>query len=105
MKPLKEKYKQCTTDFKLTAIRLAQHLNVQTKDVAATLGIHPFMLSRWKKEHKEGVFEGPVHESIKGVEETVLEQKSVRKLRKRVHKLELENALLKKSMSNGFEPN
>jgi len=105
MKPLKEKHKQYTTDFKLTAIRLAQHPNVQTKDVAAALGIHPFMLSRWKKEHKEGVLKGPVHESIKGIEETVLEQKNVRELRKRVHQLELENALLKKSMSNGLEPN
>ena len=27
MKPLKEKHKQYTTDFKLTAIRLAQHPN------------------------------------------------------------------------------
>jgi len=68
MKPLKEKHKRYTTDFKVTAIRLAQHLNVQTQDVAAALGIHPFMLSRWKKEHKEGVFKGPVHESIKGME-------------------------------------
>ena len=105
MKSLKEKHKRYTTDFKLTAIRLAQHPNVQTQDVAAALGIHPFMLSRWKKEHKEGVFKGPVHESIKGMEETVLEQKNVRELRKRLHQLELENALLKKSMSNGFEPN
>ena len=44
MKLLKEKHKRYTTDFKLTAIRLAQHPNVQTQDVAAALGIHPLKL-------------------------------------------------------------
>ena len=32
---------------------LANHPNIQTQDVAATLAIHPFMLSRWKKEMRE----------------------------------------------------
>ena len=101
MKPFKEKHKQYSVDFKLTAIRLAEHPNIQTQDVAIALGIHPFMLSRWKKEHRDG----PVHECIKGIEEKVLEQKQIRVLEKRVNKLELENVLLKKSMSHGFEPN
>ncbi|PHS72709.1 MAG: hypothetical protein COB22_03780 [Cycloclasticus sp.] len=105
MKPLKEKHKQYTVDFKLTAIRLAEHPNVQTQDVAIALGIHPFMLSRWKKEHRDGQFEGAVHECIKGTEEKVLEHKQIRELEKRINKLELENVLLKKSMSHGFEPN
>ena len=98
MKPFKEKHKQYSVDFKLTAIRLAEHPNIQTQDVAIALGIHPFMLSRWKKEHRDGLFDGPVHECIKGIEEKVLEQKQIRVLEKRVNKLELENVLLKKSM-------
>ena len=39
------------------------------------LGIHPSMLSRWKKEHKEGAFKDPVYKSIKGIEKIVLEKK------------------------------
>ena len=41
-------------EFKLTAVKLANHPEIQTQDVAASLNIHPFMLSRWKKEYREG---------------------------------------------------
>jgi transposase len=105
MKALKEKHKQYTTDFKLTAVRLAAHPHIQTQDVALALGIHPFMLSRWKKENREGKLKGNVHESIKDMEDKVLEQKQVRDLEKRVKQLELENALLKKSMPSSSEQN
>ena len=105
MKTLKEKHKHYTTDFKLTAVRLAEHPDIQTQDVALALGIHPFMLSRWKKEFRDGKLKGNVHESIKDMEDKVLEQKQVRDLEKRVKQLELENALLKKSMLISSEPN
>jgi transposase len=39
-----------STEFKITAVKLANHPDIQTQDVAAALHIHPFMLSRWKKE-------------------------------------------------------
>lgn len=105
MKTLKEKHKQYTTDFKLTAVRLAEHPNIQTQDVATALGIHPFMLSRWKKECREGKFKGGAMDNLKDMEEKVLEQKQVRELEKRIKRLELENALLKKSMPHGSEQN
>ena len=105
MKTLKEKHKHYTTDFKLTAVCLAEHPDIQTQDVALALGIHPFMLSRWKKEFRDGKLKGNVHESIKDMEDKVLEQKQVRDLEKRVKQLELENALLKKSMLISSEPN
>lgn len=57
----------------------------------------PFYALAMEKEYKEGVFKGPVHESIKGLEETLLEQKNVRELEKRVDMFELENALFKKA--------
>ena len=78
MIPLTEKHKQYTTDFKLTAVRLSEHPDIQTQEVALALGIHPFMLSRWKKEHRDGKLKGAVHESMKDLEEKVLEQKQVR---------------------------
>jgi len=39
---------------KLTAVRLSEAAGVKVKDVAAALDIHPFMLSWWRKEAREG---------------------------------------------------
>jgi transposase len=37
-------------EFKLTAVRLSQQPGIQVQTVAAALEIHPFMLSKWRKE-------------------------------------------------------
>ena len=39
-------------EFKLTAVRLSQQPGIQVQTVAAALEIHPFMLSKWRKEAK-----------------------------------------------------
>ena len=44
---------------KLTAVRLSEAPGVRVKDVAAALDIHPFMLSRWRKEAREGRLGAP----------------------------------------------
>ena len=41
-------------EFKATAVRLSQLPGVQIQEVAASLYIHPFMLSRWRKQAREG---------------------------------------------------
>ena len=41
-------------EFKLTAVRLSQQPGIQVQTVAAALEIHPFMLSKWRKDLKEG---------------------------------------------------
>jgi len=40
--------------FKLTAVRLSQQPGLQVKSVAAALTIHPFMLSKWRKDARDG---------------------------------------------------
>ena len=45
--------------FKLKAVRLSEMEGVQVRTVALALDIHPFMLSRWRKEVREGVICGP----------------------------------------------
>lgn len=40
--------------FKATAVRLSQIEGVASKDVADSLYIHSFMLSRWRKQMREG---------------------------------------------------
>ena len=45
-------------EFKLTAVRLSQQPGIQVQTVAAALEIHPFMLSKWRKEAKDGRLRG-----------------------------------------------
>ena len=45
-------------EFKLTAVRLSQQPGVQVKAVAAALEIHPFMLSKWRKDVRDGRLRG-----------------------------------------------
>jgi len=51
------KVRQYSTEFKVTAVRLSHLPGVQVKDVAEELDIHPFMLSRWHKEMRDGKLE------------------------------------------------
>ena len=49
-----KKVHRYTNEFKVQAVRLSLHPEIQTQDVAQALDIHPFMLSRWKKEYRDG---------------------------------------------------
>ena len=98
MKTAKNKHLTYTKSFKMAAVRLAEHPDFQTQDVALALDIHPFMLSRWKKEHREGYLKGVAEENLKDMEEKVAEQTKLRQMEKRIKRLEMENDLLKKSM-------
>ncbi len=81
--------------FKATAVRLSNVSGVEVQDVAASLYIHPFMLSRWRKEAREGFM------MSKGVEldkEVVAELKALRKVKKDYERLKVEHDLLKKAI-------
>ncbi len=41
-------------EFKLTAVKLSKLRGVQIQHVAQALDIYPFMLSRWRKEFRDG---------------------------------------------------
>jgi transposase len=45
-------------EFKLTAVRMSQQPGIQVKTVAAALEIHPFMLSKWRKDARDGRLQG-----------------------------------------------
>jgi transposase len=47
-----------SAEFKLTAVKLSKMPGVEVQTVAAALDIHPFMLSRWRKEAREGILRG-----------------------------------------------
>lgn len=50
----KRHYDRYTLAFKLQAVKLANHPNVKSKDIAESLGLHPIMLYRWQMEHRRG---------------------------------------------------
>ena len=45
---------QYTNDFKVKAVKLSLQDDIQVKQIAEGLGIHPMMLSRWRKEYRDG---------------------------------------------------
>ena len=52
------KVQRYSAEFKLKAVKLSDLSGVQVQDVAEALDIHPFMLSRWRKEVREGRLQG-----------------------------------------------
>ncbi len=52
------KVRKYSDEFKLTAVRLSQQPGMLVQTVAAALEIHPFMLSKWQKEVRDGVLRG-----------------------------------------------
>src|SRR3954470_4079898 len=42
-------------EFKLTAVRLSQQPGMMVKTLATALEIHPFMLSKWRKDVRDGL--------------------------------------------------
>jgi transposase len=81
--------------FKATAVKLSSLPGVLIKDVAAALDIHPFMLSLWRKEVRDGVI---VAKSAKLDVQTKAELKRLRDLERRYKVLKEEQELLKKAI-------
>ena len=82
-------------EFKATAIRPSELPDVLIQDVADALDIHLFMLSRWRKQAREGLI---VTKGVKIDTETAAELKRLRDLEKKYKLLQEEHALLKKAI-------
>ena len=82
--------------FKATAVRLSHLPGVAVQDVAASLYIHPFMLSRWRRQVREGVI---VAKGAKLDAKVSAELKELRQLRKDHERLKMEHDLLKKAIA------
>ena len=92
----KEKHTFYNYQFKHTAVSVSNHPYIQTQDVAEALSIHPFMLSRWKKQMREGVLKDNDQEARSRNE--LLEAKNrIKKLERELKRVRDENAVLKKA--------
>lgn len=81
--------------FKATAVKLSSLPGVMIKDVAAALDIHPFMLSLWRKQVRDGVI---VAKSAKLDVKTKAELKRLKELERQYKVLKEEHELLKKAI-------
>jgi len=115
-----------TVEFKIQAVRLSLHPEIQTQDVAHALDIHPFMLSKWKKDYREGklrpaaeaaglslpkALRAPkrdlekqaLRRQVKQLEAKVEARTQVRVLERKLAALEVEHDLLKKAIRFNIE--
>lgn len=82
--------------FKASAVKLSRLPGVSVRDVAESLYIHPFMLSRWHRQAREGAI---VTKGIEVDKEIAAELKELRKLKKEHERLKMEHDLLKKAIA------
>jgi transposase len=95
--PGPQKVARYELEFKLKAVQMSQQPGVLVQDVAHSLCIHPFMLSKWRKQVRDGVLKGklaPVDVAAVG---------ELRRLRELEHKykykrLQVEHDILKKAI-------
>lgn len=85
-------------EFKLKAVKLSQLTGVQVQSVADALEIHPFMLSKWRKEAREGVLRGHVSVPAAVTRPSARELKRFQGLKRAHALLQEEHALLKKAI-------
>jgi len=81
--------------FKATAVKLSSLPGALIQDVAAALDIHPFMLSLWRKQVRDGVI---VAKSAKLDVQTAAELKRLRVVGRQHKVLKEEHELLKKAI-------
>lgn len=81
--------------FKATAVKLSLIPGVQVKEVAESLCIHPFMLSKWRKEAEEGLI---VTRGVELERDAAAELKELRKIKNDYERLKVEHELLKKAI-------
>lgn len=121
-----KKVHRYTVEFKIQAVRLSLHPEIQTQDVANALDIHPFMLSKWKKDYREGklkpaaeaaglslpkVLRTPkadpekraLKQQVKQLVAKVGARTQVRSLERKLATLEVEHDLLKKAIRFNIE--
>ena len=93
--PGPQKINRYALDFKLKAVQMSNQPGVLIKDVAESLCIHPFMLSKWRKQMRDGELVGrppPLEPAA------VAELQRLREVEQKFKRLQMEHDLLKKAI-------
>jgi len=86
---------QYSDQYKIQAVELSLENDVQVKQVVESLELHPMMLSRWRKEYREGKFKGGKRQLKRLIDESQKPGK-VAALERELVRLQQENEILKK---------
>ena len=87
-------------EFKRAAVQLSYRPGIQVQAVAEALDIHPYMLSRWRKEFREGRLRPKVADAEQKQSKTppLREVRRLQELEREHRMLQEEHALLKKAI-------
>ena len=94
-----KKVNKYSLELKRTAVRLTEAPGARVKDVAESLDIHPFMLSRWRKLAREGLLVKKPTEtksSKKKRAPSMVEMSKCAQLKRELEALRKEHEFLKK---------
>lgn len=92
----KEKHTFYNYQFKHTAVSVSNHPDIQTQAVSEALDIHPFMLSRWKKQMRDGDLKDNGQEA-RSTSELLESKRKIKTLEKELRRVREENSVLKKA--------
>jgi len=90
----KQSRRRYTDEFKRDAVQLLFNRDGKVKEVANSLGIHPNMLSRWKKE-----VEDEPNDCFPGNGRLKAPDEQIRLLKKQLRDVEEERDILKKALA------
>ncbi len=93
--PGPQKIKSYGLEFKLKAVQLSNAPGVLVRDVAESLCIHPFMLSKWRKQVRDGELSGSVPKLDVAA---VGELQRLREVERKFRRLQMEHDILKKAI-------
>jgi transposase len=89
------KIRRYSLEFKLTAVRLSHTPGIEVQAVAHALDLHPFMLSKWRKQVRDGVLRGTAPPAVRVPKR---ELARLQQLERAHAELQEEHALLKKAI-------
>ena len=92
-----KKVQRYTPEFKLTAVKLCDAEGVLVQDVAEALDIHPWMLSRWRTEAKQGLIQGKAAQ-LEAAKPKPGELRQLRQVKGQLARTKLELEILKKAI-------
>jgi len=89
----KERVLEYSKEFKVMMVKLSHVEGIQTKQIADSLNLHPLMISRWRKEVRDGKL---VAHDLRRIQMTLKNPSHLKKQRATNKKLKQENERLKK---------